>query len=371
MTWGGLIGVGLGLLLAAFATAASADNAPWQGVWQGEIGHLPVRVCLTHRVYGDFGAYYYLSRLKTIRLERDAKTGDWGEGDADMKTATLTLRRLGHDGLVGEWRGGVRALDIGLHRVISGVADDDTPCASLAFNGPRTLTPVVSRKPAVKDGVAYTRLLVSVGKAFDATIESFQLGGASPAIARVNAALRKTVPVKPEGADYLECSMQALGSNGYDGSYSDVVSPAMITRGWLTASDASGGDCGGAHPSSGVSSRVFDLRTGAEVDLWTWFAPDAVKTTRADGYTQHEVQPGLKRAVLARWKGDDKDCRDTIAEPDGWDLALTRLGLAFTPELPHVVQACADPIIVPYRALAPFLTAAGRAGVASVLADLR
>jgi hypothetical protein len=49
--------------------ASAAAPSGLAGVWQGEIGNLPVRACFTEREWGAFGAYFYQSRLQLIALE--------------------------------------------------------------------------------------------------------------------------------------------------------------------------------------------------------------------------------------------------------------------------------------------------------------
>lgn len=372
-----LLGLLLLVWLAPAAYAADEPAPAWQGVWRGTIGALPVQACLDHRDYADQGAYYYLSHLTIIHLSAIDKPGAakvWSEAAvSDEASGPLwVLAPPRGDSLAGEWQSRGKTLPIRLTRVPS-PGDSQGPCGSLAFSAPRVTPITVTRKPAVKDGVAYTRLIANVGKQFDATLESFEMPAATPADVRVNTALRKRIPNKGQGAEYLDCMMGSLDSNGYDGGYSDIATPTMITRHWLVWTDASETDCGGAHPDQSLTTSVFDRQTGEAVNLWRWFTPAAVTRDAPEGGADEafEITPALLRVILARWRPADPDCRQAYEDQTFWDVALTRRGFGFTPMLPHVAQACAEQVVVPYPAASPFLSAAGRAGVASVLVDLR
>ena len=45
----------------------------------------------------------------------------------------------------------------------------------------------------------------------------------------------------------------------------------------------------------------------------------------------------------------------------GWDIGLAREGLALIPSLPHAATNCAETVVLPWAAAAPFLTAEGQA----------
>jgi hypothetical protein len=368
------------LAIGSCARGADAPAPAWQGVWRGTIGALPVQACLDHRDYADRGAYYYMSHLSIIALGRIDKGGagvtfsEAADSDTKDQGPLWVLSPARGGDLAGEWRFKTKTLPIRLTR-LAAADGDDGPCSSLAFSGPRVTPITITSKPAIKDGVAYTRLIASVGRQFDVTLESFEMSGATSgataADRRIDAILRKRLPERGQGSDYLDCTMGALGANGHDGAYSDVSTPTFITRRWLVSAETSATDCGGAHPSESLTSTVFDRATGDVVDLWTWFTPGAVTRHAPEGGAPaaYEVAPPLLKAIVARWHGEDSDCRQAFEDQTFWDVALTRQGFGFTPMLPHVAQACAEQVVLPYGGAAPFLNAAGRAGVASVMSD--
>lgn len=359
-------------LLALFAVPASAAETPaWQGVWQGTIGTLPVRVCLDRHDYdasgGGFGAYYYTRHLRLITLEQQGDSKSWAEASDAKAGERWRFDTVTQALLTARWTQGARSLPVRLTRA-EAVATDEQPCGSMAFNRPRLTAGRVTTTRASKDGATYWRLAYVPGSQFadSVTLETFALDGRTPAIARVNAVLGRVLPGDPAKSDWFECLAGNLNFNARDGDYQQTVAPEMITPHWLTASHDINYYCGGAHPDGGVNARTFDLDAGTEVDLNDWLAASAVKSERFEGSTDvsRTLTPAFRAFVLARWKPEEAECREPVTEAESWDIGLTRQGLAFTPELAHVVAACAEPILVGFDRLAPWLGPHGRNEVA-------
>ncbi|MGH1588974.1 hypothetical protein ACRBEV_12195 [Methylobacterium phyllosphaerae] len=126
--------------------------------------------------------------------------------------------------------------------------------------------------------------------------------------------------------------------------------------------------CGGAHPDTATMSIVYDLTTGAPVD-WTTLLPPALTGTialadGADGTKMVTLASKMLHTLyLAGYRpksgdpkrdGDDADCRRAVTETnDGEPPAMMAWldagagGLAVQFDLAHVVQACADPVVIP------------------------
>ena len=45
-----------------------------------------------------------------------------------------------------------------------------------------------------------------------------------------------------------------------------------------------------------------------------------------------------------------------------WNIHPDATGLIFSPDLPHVIQACAEDVHIPYKTLLPMLNAHGQEG---------
>ena len=71
-----------------------------------------------------------------------------------------------------------------------------------------------------------------------------------------------------------------------------------------------------------------------------------------------------------RWLGLLLLSTQPATAADTWSLDLRRDGIAFTPDLPRIVMACGDELVVSFRDLQPFLNATGKREVAALQAEL-
>lgn len=351
--------------LAAVPAPAFAAQPAWEGVWQGTVGTLPVRACLS-QTSEDYarGSYYYMSKLVPIALQKEEAAGAWSEheGGAEDSGGNWTLANDGDNRLTGQWRSGTKNLPIVLTRVAA-PANDFGPCNSSEFHAPRVRPIRVTSAPETRDGIAYTKLTYNLGPGFpDSSIVGFAIREQQPGDRAINAALRVDT-TKPD-ADYLACDHQQVAMQGTAGSFSYEAEPDLLTADFLSATISSGGDCGGAHPDDSTFHRTFDRKTGHAVDLGNWFNARGVKArTAGDDSPYRELTPALRSAVLRHFKFEESECREAVSSADYWDIALGRTGLAFTPSLPHVAEACAEPATVPFRELSAWLSSAGQQGV--------
>ena len=127
-------------------------------------------------------------------------------------------------------------------------------------------------------------------------------------------------------------------------------------------------DCGGAHPDSSTWAVVYDLPTGQPVD-WTALLPRALTGTLSlmtadDGTrTVQLASPRLRALYLAGYDhggsaNENAECKQAVAEASGdapppmsaW-LDGRRGGLVLQFDLPHAMQACAEPVLIPVAVL--------------------
>lgn len=359
------------ILLGPRANANEARSRIWGGVWQGTVGTLPVRACLTRRYDGaGAGLYFYSSRLQLIALEQQGSSKAWREGAGSAKASprpTWQFAAVARGVLTGTWIDGIRQLPFRLTRLAS---ESDEPCGSLAFNTPRLKPLTVTRTRATLDGVAYTRLFFDPGRALrdDVKLETFALKGVDLETSRINVRLFEPFAKKPADNRWWDCIAGGLASPGMGGNYEQTITPTLISPRWLAATMATGYYCGGAHPDGETISLVFDRATGAAVDLNGWLNAAALEPRPDIDKSSFALKPALRRLAMAQDREMEADCRAPVAEAQFWDIGLTRAGLAFTPGLPHVLAPCANAMIVPWTALAPYLGRAGRAGRASLSA---
>jgi hypothetical protein len=353
------------------APAAAQSSAGFAGVWQGTVGTQPVRVCFNEREWGKFGQYYYMSHLVSIPLQQpEGQKQSFVEGgdESDSKSPRWTFDKTALDRLSGSWTQAAKSLPIALTRVpLPKLKDEDTPCGSMTFQEPRTRGVKMLTKPAVKDGVHYTRLILDFGGHFgeDIRAETFALAGDSPAVRRINAKLREPLAGEPDG--WLDCIRMAANNSPYGGANSESYEPRLFGRRWLVAMHHWDGDCGGAHPDSSNTPTLFDLTTGAEINVFDWFNDKAIERRPVEGYEPLiSLRPAFRSMVLGGWKADDAECTDAVRTDEYWHAEPTRTGFTFTPELPHVAEACGEDFKVPFAKLQPWFSEKGKAAIAAL-----
>ncbi len=132
---------------------------------------------------------------------------------------------------------------------------------------------------------------------------------------------------------------------------------------WLTLrDDLSDVFCGGAHSFSESLFHVFDLTTGEQVKVDTWFH------TGADAPSYRRFDPRLEALV---WKA----AAATMPEDCGKDAYLnpypSARGMSFWLSHGHAMRACDDTVTLPYAKVMPYLSASGREAVRSLMAKPR
>ena len=380
MHWCKLLPVFAALMLPAGARADDPPPSPLQGVWAGTIGALPVRVCLVQDGTGDIaGSYYYTSHLATIGLTA-GKDGvlQEGNGDTDKPGRAAPAWRVAVKGgqLAGTWTGRERELPIALTRVPMAKSEDaDSPCGSRAFFGPRLAGMGWRDMPVHFGGLAYLehRLVPPPALGKDVDLSIIRLDGSEKGDAAINAALAKEA--EPWGEDgWVACLSNALGRGWSEGEFGASQKPMLLTRRFLSVRKNFEDDCGGAHPNAGYSVATYDRASGRPVIVARWFLPSAIPPPAKDAGPYREEDPvvlsrALTRLVMAHFPRADKDCRESLDDASTyWWIGLTPRGFVFSPELPHVVEACQDDAVVPYAAVAAMLTPAGRAALRDVSA---
>lgn len=171
-----------------------------------------------------------------------------------------------------------------------------------------------------------------------------RFSGGDPAIAaKLNAAMGK---LDASNADLLtSCPEMAHGGR------SQTVKVTRNGPDFVAVEAAYESDCG-AYPSSGTDAYLFDLKTGGLID-WAAAVPEA-RITNSDPdtelFTNSFFSPVLQARIVAAAKAEtDAEWRTgcvEVLEREGLYLTArinTETGtLDVTPELPHVVQACAN-----------------------------
>jgi hypothetical protein len=363
-----LLALAAAALVELSPPAASQPRSPaWDGLWQGTIGGLPVRVCFAHPGSYPIGDYYYLSRLRLIPLEGErANPGAFDEGPGAHPTAARwRLTTAAGDAVTGTWTGLGRSLPIRLTR-FARPSGEDWSCADRAFHTPRLAGVRIVERPAALGSLSYTRLILDHRGRFDMNIETFRLPGDSDAARRINAELVK--PLGEGEGSWWDCIKSSLEVSPMEGDEDAKLEPTLVTRRWLVVRRNVNSFCGGAHPNTEVDHVTFDRATGRAVDPLGWLNQRAVSREPAEAGEPPllALRPTFRAFVMAGAKPAEKECRGTVAETDYWDVEPTRTGFVFSPQLPHVALACTQDFAVPFAKLRPYLTAEGTAYVAEI-----
>ncbi len=183
---------------------------------------------------------------------------------------------------------------------------------------------------------------------------------------KINAALRRLDGnVKKAIA---ECSASSREAHTKP-DWQRTVQAAMRGPGFLSFEIVDNTDCGGVHPNVGTMSIVYDLRTGAPVD-WTALLPASLTgkvalREGADGTKM--ITLSSKRLTELYFAGyrthakpdpEDAECRQAMkdAAADSPPAMMVWLdakagGLAIQFDVAHVIQACADPVVISFATL--------------------
>lgn len=346
------------------------------GIWEGNLGTQPIRACFVEESYGPYGAYFTLSRLRLVGLHAvDGAPGSYSEWSGDPNapvwrdvTATATT-------LTAHWTGGGRTQQVQLRRLAGADAGgEDGPCASIAFHRPRLAGVRTVRTRASVDGVPYTKLNLDTRGHFEIQLETFALDGDSPAVRRINATLSEGLGGDPPG--WFDCVRGSLDHQSLEGGSSDTLAPVLISRRWLSVTSQGNTACGGAHPTIMRLYQLYDLSSGAPVEVLDWFLPSAVTRQHVEGDAEdwRSLSPAFRDFVLTYWHPEgaaQADCGRIIREQASWNAGLVRRGIVFRAELPQVFQACEEEFTIPFERLRPWLNPEGAAAVAALQAERR
>ncbi len=183
---------------------------------------------------------------------------------------------------------------------------------------------------------------------------------------RINVALKRL------DANLRKAIRDGKGNDNGPGGWVRKVEPTMKGPGYLSFVITDTSFCGGPYPSIGTMSIVYDLRTGTPVD-WAQLLPPLLTgqialTVETDGTRMATLaSPRLHSLYLSGYDralqmgGNDipaedlANCKEAVQETDDppmmvW-LDAKSGGIAIQFDLPHAVQACTVPVVIPLAVL--------------------
>ncbi len=371
--------ISLGLAFLLHSSPAQSQNVPLEliGVWQGTIGKRQIVAC-----WDQTGGHYYPLR-KPLRISLSPPAGEnphWIENLGIETSSTWQLDKPTGKRLTGTWRQSEAAplSPIRLSRVkLNQARESQTPdCLfdsplQTAFNAPR----VAAQKITTGQAKVFMGRTYRVIQAMQGNVASVELEGDGEPIQRANKRLRQLL--QDSIAAYLACD---TFDPPRQGDWTDSVRLRFWNDDWLSWSEHGEWYCGGAHPSFNNETRVLNLHTGKEADLWSWFRVVKKSEGNPDQICDSRENRCLPKS-LARRIAKTKPEVDKIApcKPEdfdfgmvdgGYDIGLAPKGIAFIPSLPEparIMRICYARYTIPFTDLQPYLTPIGKAAVAQIL----
>jgi alpha-tubulin suppressor-like RCC1 family protein len=347
------------------------------GLWQGTIGAQKVVVLLAPS--GCEARYYYRRHLWAIPLEeKDRRQGKvWRELQDDGGEATWTFTALSPDArsLSGEWvsHDGQRHVPIRLDLstpMSSTTGEDARPhydcdVHSKAFDAPRIARARQERT------VAKTDTLFKNGKTAFPYRQVSMLGDhiksfALPDMSQVTRLQRALDDWEDESvSQFYGCAFSLSGRPDMTNpDFYRELAPQFWSTQLLVLREAYSDFCGGAHPNGGISGYLtWDVAADRPVDVWTWI--------KGADQPRHIVSKRLLDILMALYgrrneTGEDS-CAHALEGQAYFEMYPSTAGMIFSPRLPHVAQACAEDIEVPWPRMRAFLTPTGQRAVSALL----
>jgi hypothetical protein len=351
--------------LALASTSLAAEPSASSGVWRGKIGAAPVVACLD----ANSGEYYYEKFRSSIPLNASKpQDGSLIEGEEDGSGRGATGRWSGFTihgtQLQATWSSaeGSKQLPIELTRVAALQHDDSCDSGDIAaYEKPRRTASSRVEGPVVASKIqnlltesspvdAGPKIRVLSAELKDDTIRILQLQATDPGATRINSTLR-------EWFDSALSSYYRCRNFGKQGSFElEADELALASERWLGVRRIDRWMCGGPYPGADISVESFDRQTGEPVDPAEWIE---IGDDPATGLLKRLLDSEFQDAGSVEYREQQAECREA------WETARfmvwpTSAGLAFSPNLAHVDQACGDDVELSNAEVAPFLTALGR-----------
>jgi len=191
--------------------------------------------------------------------------------------------------------------------------------------------------------------------------ETLELFGPEPATAEVNRQLRQDL-------DRLRKRCEPSEPNAADTGDEIETEPVYWTSQWVTVKNyiwyAGTG-------TAGISRghRTWDLQSGQQVDLWSWFGQAGGEQSDIYAAGRGTPSPKLMRFLFG-YARSDPEWAAGADEPglcsQQYDLTLEKSGMRFY-RWQDYFGGCEVDILVPYNRLSPVLSVAGKSAVRRIL----
>lgn len=382
--WGSLGTEGVGLALPTPPTVRIAAY----GVWSGTVGNQEVSVLLApqHAPSLCGSGYYYHKHLVGIAIsEIDRRLGtEWGEYAgaevaARWKFSTSTPNA---QTLVGEWTSndGQRRAPIRLQLRKKMPSEIDTQDGKRRYKCDAVAKVFDAARLA---NAAQGRILQDSATSFKGTDATYPYKAVNLLQGRItsfelpdrtrNPALHKMLRTwESDGvSEFYQCLngfQQRPDLKVTDVDFYTAIAPVFWNARLLTLHETYSNYCGGAHPNGGTVRYIgWDIAADRAVNFDSWVKRVA-KDAEAAKLRAWTLPGRLKNFIVASYKKErpheaDKDCVDSVVTGEFFRTYPSAVGMVFEPEFPHVIQACEDPVTIPWKQMQPFLTPKGLSAV--------
>jgi hypothetical protein len=340
------------------ACAASAQDVP-QGVWEGTLGGKPVVACFNAGLAS--GSYFYKQYKRPIQLTRAGADAFWHE---DKDTGLWSLDAPHGTTLTGTWRspgGQGAALPIALTRVDS--SQSDSACAADSYAGRLEAAPKLEtgKKTEFAPGRSFRKLRY-------AGQETVELFGPEPSTGAIDRELHADLDMSPDTLKaYFAKRREFLGQTGFPAEDENTADIDYWTSQFLSIRSYTWAAGTGRNGISWIH-RNWDLRSGKQIDLWSWLGP-----RRKDSGSYGSPSPALMRFLFRAGQLDpataEDNCKANYEPGQTYELTLEDKGLRFSQ--PAYGTGCEIDVEVPYEDLGPVLSASGKAAVERILKNPR
>lgn len=388
------------LLCLFFAAPASAKGRAWEGIYEGQIGTLPVLVLLAHpEGLGDEGRYSY--RLKpfdlglvleaegaTLRFAESLKLGaakdDLESGDKRFVTGRWSLK-VAANNAEGEWRdaAGKRTLPIKLKKIPGKGSIEDSYAVVKAYH--RLWAEHVTFKATVaKRSFADIRIGMAQDASFGISFPRLLMHPDAARLPKINAMLesehRAVIAEARHCAEYLPRQKPEEMSKASASQAETQFEVTFAAPNLLSLTESGSVFCGGAHPNNTISARNYDLaaltplfqRNDSEATALTADALGRIldlaspeKLVAFNRFWWDRWMASAKKMLEKKTDDDVTDCTD--GSLNGQPIAeryaafhFQRDGLAIRrTDYPHAMSVCLEqrfnPLLVPWTDLRPWL----------------
>jgi hypothetical protein len=351
----------------------SQSPPPFHGVWNGNIGKLPITACINADIESYRSAsYYYHRHLSPIelRIEDGAITNTsttWREANGIWQIDSASS-----DQINGTWTSadGTRKLPIKLTRVALSAndsADGITPCGSDAYNAAIVASLKTTHGPIVSAGKVKYRVITDALPSGEQSWQTIELVGNGPAIAAINQSIREHIG--EQGKMGLACRSMAMNSSASEGVDYQEVGVTILGR-WISVTKRSATDCRVLSREAFEETFLWDVTTGKQESLFSLIIGAEAPNKREYIPTEGNLPEALDKFIARRFGQGDPGAHLSMHDlescygpyqPGGYSYQLKLFSDGIIFEIPATRDStCGVSFQFTFKELRPFLNKKGR-----------